>query len=275
MNAAEFHREISARLEKGSAVAVATVIRTGGSSPGKVGQKIGMTAAGETFGTAGGGALEQAIVEDMKQVLAAGEPVVKQYSIKPKEEGGIGMLCGGEAEVMIERIGAAEQIVLIGGGHIAKIIYDLAQAMGIGVQVVDNRAEYASRERFGNAAAIHAVNPASPELKDIVPNGAPLVILTHSHDIDRDALRNVLSFATGYVGMIGSRRKVAAIFKKLEEEGVPREKLDAVRSPIGIEIGAQTPEEIALSILAEVVAYRRGAAPERGKKAPAAAKSKA
>ncbi len=257
MNSADFHRELARHLESGVTVVVAAVIATHGSSPGKPGQKMGITSSGKTFGTAGGGGLEQAILADAETVMRTGEAVVKRYSMTPKESGGLGMLCGGEAEVVIERIGGTEQIVLIGGGHIAEILAEITQAIGKAVQIVDSRPEYANAERFPRASAVHNIDPSSPELSELLPEGAPIVILTHSHALDEAALKNVLGFATGYVGMIGSKKKVGTIFKRLEEEGVPREKLDKVHSPIGLDIGAVTPGEIALAILAEIVGYER------------------
>ncbi|MCK4237002.1 MAG: XdhC family protein, partial [Candidatus Krumholzibacteria bacterium] len=212
---------------------------------------------GGTFGTIGGGGLEKKVIEDAIIAMKNGSSFTRTYNLAGKDKGGFGPICGGEASVHVEIIRSPDTILLCGGGHIAKALAPMVGALGFNLIVVDEREQYASKDRFPQAGKILVARPSDPKIRDLVTPSTYIIILTHSHKSDREALKNIVSTEAAYIGMIGSSKKVNAIMKALKSDGVPAETLGRVHSPVGLDIGAETPEEIAISILSEIIHVKR------------------
>lgn len=244
-------------IRAGEAACVLTVIEVRGSTPREVGTKMLLRADGSTVGTIGGGALEAAALADAREALASGQSRVTDYSLLGQSQGDLGV-CGGEARVFIEVLHPKPTLLVIGAGHVGQPLAELGHLLGFRTVVADDRPEFACRERFPHADEL--VVGRLERIGDRVPitQHTFVVIATRGHEHDETALRQVIGTPAGYIGMIGSRRKVRSVFDRLLADGVPRERLAAVYAPVGLRTGAQTPAEIALSILAEIVAVRHG-----------------
>ncbi|UCF06276.1 MAG: XdhC family protein [bacterium] len=253
----KFYQDLAGFLKEHGTLAVATVIETEDSTPRETAAKMIVFPDGSIYGTIGGGGLEQKVIEDALEAMESGESFTKRYNLKSTDEGGFGPICGGTPSVYVEVIRSPETILLCGGGHIAKALAPMATALDMNLIVVDERTEYASKERFPGAMKIVRTAPSDPELKHLVTPSTYIVILTHSHEHDKDALKNLVSTDAAYIGMIGSKKKVTTIMRELEGEGVSAEALDRVFSPIGLDIGAETPAELAVSILSEIIHVKR------------------
>ncbi len=242
--------------------ALLTIISENGSAPRMIGAKMIVQQDGSMIGTIGGGRLEKQAVEDALGAISEGTSVLKKYKLTP-EKGGLGMLCGGEVEVFIDVSRPSPSLLILGGGHIAQELHYFAPRLGFRVIVVDNRPEFATKERFPNAFKVIKAEYNDEELRNLAGKNSHVVIVTHGHLGDKEALKNMLNSNPAYIGMIGSRTKVGKIMELLEAEGVPRNKLSRVYSPIGLDIGSDTPAEIALSILSEIVAVKNTGKPPR------------
>lgn len=256
-----FYEDLAGFLKEHRVLAVATVIETEGSTPRETAAKIIVFSDGTIHGTIGGGGLEQKVIEDALDAMKSGESFTRTYNLKGREEGGFGPICGGTASVYVEVIRSPETILLCGGGHVAKALAPIATALDMNLIVVDEREAYASKERFPGAMNIMRAAPSNPKLRELVTPSTYVVILTHSHEHDKETLKNLISTDAAYIGMIGSTKKVTAIFEALSAEGVPEKDLNRVYSPIGLDIGAETPTEIAVSILSEIIHVRRRGSP--------------
>jgi len=254
----ELFQEIDRALRNGESVALATVVKVHGSAPRKEGAKLLVKADGSTLGTVGGGSLEKAIIQAAREVLADGKPRLVQYGLQadrnPQDLG----VCGGQVEVFVDVIAPSPRLLLVGGGHVSFHLARLAQHIGFRIEVIDDRPEFASEERFPFAASVQAGDLAELLDKVRITPQTYVVIATRSHEQDALALEKVIAAPAAYLGLLGSRRKVSLIFKQLREKGVDEESLKRVHAPIGLDIGAETPEEIAVSILAEMVLHKRG-----------------
>lgn len=239
-------------------VALATIVQTRGSTPRQVGTKMLIRGDGTIVGTVGGGALEAAIIEAAQEALRQGKPRLVHYGLRADQhEQDLGV-CGGDLDVFIDVVAPQATLLLIGAGHVAVPLAEMARMLRFRTIVFDDRAEYANRDRFPQADEV-LVEEFEPGLRslDITPN-TWIIIATRSHESDAAALRAVVESPAAYIGLLGSRRKVSLIFKALREEGVREERLARVYAPVGLDLGAETPEEIALSIMAEILMVRRG-----------------
>ncbi len=234
---------LSEALRHREAVALATVVAVHGASPAQVGFKLLVWPDGRAVGNVGGGALEQRIRAEAQAALTEGRARLVHYALREEGPDAVGMLCGGEATVFIEVYQPAPVLLLVGGGHIGQPLAELARIVGFQVQVVDVRP---------TRATVPQLDPAT-----ITPQ-TYVVLITEDHITDEQALRQVLATPAAYIGMIGSWRKVRAIFDHLRADGVSDEQLSRVRAPIGLDLGGRQPAEIALAILAEVVQVRYG-----------------
>jgi xanthine dehydrogenase accessory factor len=248
--------DIKSALESGRSFAAATIVQIRASSPREPGAKMGVFADGSTFGTIGGGLLEKLVVEDSLAAIRDGKPVFKKYKLMPEESGGIGTECGGEVEVFIDVFLRDEKIILLGAGHVGYAVAKIAAILEMPLEVIDDRTEFANPARFPGAK-IHNTAPKDTDFGSIITKKSSVIIVTRSHDIDAAALRGVLKHDCFYVGMIASKRKSRVILDMLEKEGFSRESLDRVHTPIGLDIGAETPGEISLSIMSEIVSLKR------------------
>lgn len=243
-------------LERAEAVALATVVEVEGASPAPLGAKILVWADGRTAGTVGGGLLEERVVGDARAALTAGQSRTCRYVLREEGPHAVGMLCGGQVRVFIEVYTLPPTLLLVGGGNVGRPLADIAAMVGFRVQVVD-----VDPER-GTAGELQAgsVGPSTY-----------VVIMTADARVDEAALRQVVGTPAAYIGMIGSQRKVAVIFDHLRKDGVAEESLARVRAPIGLDLGGRSAAEVALAVVAEMVAARYGAdaRPLAEKKSPA------
>jgi xanthine dehydrogenase accessory factor len=251
-------------IDAGIPFAVVTVIKTTGSAPRKSGAKMLVTEAGEAWGTVGGGALEHAVIEAAKAQIPRGAPLLLSYRL----DADLGMSCGGGAEVFVEPQQPARPLILFGAGHINQALCPIALSIGYAVTVVDDRAALADADRFPGAVAfVHSFDPG--QWGDLpLDERASCVVATSSHAVDHEVVQALLAYPLGYLGVIGSRRKRAALEQKLRGEGLPAERISAIRSPVGLSIGAQTPAEISVSIAAELIAARYGVGAVDGREPP-------
>lgn len=264
-----FFRHLTEQLEARGRIALATVVETKGSGPSKDGRRFLIFEDGSFSGTIGGGPFEALVVADAAALFHVGGPrrFVKWYDFFEREIGGddrepTNMICGGSARVVVERLEASPALLVLGGGHVGLALARIAPSLGFQVVVADDREEYSRPERF--PAEVRPI-PAGRDY-DVPPEALPqrrdlyVAIVTRCWETDLAALRHWLlpgAREARYLGLIGSARKIRGVFERLREEGVSEEKIRAVHAPIGIEIGAVTPEEIAVSILAQMTEVRR------------------
>jgi len=253
----DFYEEVLKIKREGKRATLATIIRTQGSTPREVGAKMLVHEDGSIAGTIGGGRLEATVIKEAMDTLAAEEPRTVHHDLTDPEASELGMICGGTLDIYLEPILSGPMVFLFGGGHVSLPLARLSKMAGFRVTVIDDRPEFANRERFPEAEEVIAEGFPSA-LKKLKPHRESyLVILTRGHACDQEVLEWAVGVEARYVGMIGSRKKVQTVFGNLREKGVSAEKLNSVHSPIGMDIGAQTPEEIAVSIVAEMIRERR------------------
>jgi xanthine dehydrogenase accessory factor len=245
-----------ARRERVAAV-LATVVEVTGSAPQVPGAKLVLLADGRAAGTVGGGAFERRVLEEARALAAADGAPGRLVTVNLTRD--LGMCCGGEMRVFLEKVLGPERLVIFGGGHIGRALCAAAAAAGFAVTVVDERETWAAPERFPAAERAVCDDPeaALPQLG--IDAATYCVVATHSHPLDQAVVTALLATPARFVGMVGSRTKRAKFLMRLRERGFGEEVLARLRTPLGVEIGAVTPEEIAVSILAELVGERRGA----------------
>jgi xanthine dehydrogenase accessory factor len=253
----------------GTPFVLATVIDVHGSSPRGVGAKMLIIADGTTEETIGGGVLESEAIAEARACLASGGSYSRTYQLRPEGEHALGSLCGGEVTVFFEAHRPGRVLLIIGAGHVGQKLCSCASMLDFRVVVLDSRENVVTAERLPQADELICDDPArAAELCDIGERTS-VVIVTHSAEHDEKALRAVVGTPAAFIGMIGSGAKVRTILARLRDEGVADELLDLVHAPIGLDIGAQTPAELALSIMAEIVAEQYG---KIGGRMPAAVK---
>ena len=239
--------------------ALATVVCGESGVPGKTGFRMLVYPDGEILGTVGGGLLEAKVRHEALRYIKEKTSGLLRLKLDQTAHG-IGVLCGGEVEVFVEPILPVSSVFIFGGGHIALPLAQFAKALEFAVVVIDDREEFASRDRFPTADEVKLGDFSTIARSIEFHSDDCAVIITHEHQHDEIVLKECLSNKNrpGYIGMIGSKAKVAAVFSHLKQQGVSKELLANVRAPIGLHIGAKTPAEIALSIMAEIVAHRYG-----------------
>jgi len=257
MNEEVFHA-VGEALKHGEPAALVTIIRTEGSTPQRVGAKMVVFSDGRIVGTIGGGCYENDAFWKARQTLKTRKAEVVKYELSDDIAEESGLICGGQMEVYIEPIETAPHLYLIGAGHVSYHLARIAATVGFRIHILDDREKFASHERFPDAVEVTVDSiPAWLEQANLQAN-AYAVILTRGHRYDLDALRALVSRDLQYLGLIGSRAKVARLFEALSEEGLPQDQLRKLHAPVGLAIGAVTPQEIAVSILAELVAVKHG-----------------
>jgi len=230
-------------ISRNEPAAVATVVEVSGASPAKVGAQIVLQSDGTITGTVGGGRLEAAILADAREALAARHSLLKHYALKEQGEDAVGTLCGGELTVFIQSYTPAPKVVIVGGGHIGRPLQTMAEAAGFETVVVD----------------VEAGRGAVPGLQQIeLTTDTYVVLITTDHVSDEAAMRQVIDSPIPYIGMIGSRAKCQIVLDHLRADGYAEDALARVYAPIGLDLGGPTPGEIAVAILAEIIAVRRG-----------------
>jgi xanthine dehydrogenase accessory factor len=253
----DIYQEIVRVKTEGGEAALVTVVSASGSTPREEGAKMLVKPDGSIVGTIGGGSLEAQIIKEAIGVIKQGKPKRLHRSLTAREAGEEGMICGGDLEVFIEPILTPSTLYIFGGGHIALALTKMGKLVGFKIAVIDDRAEFASAERFPEAEVVLAdeFTKSFPKIK--IDKSSYIVIVTHGHQHDEVVLEWAVGTPARYIGMIGSKTKNETIYRHLRDRGISKEQLDRVHAPIGLEIGAQTPEEIAVSILAEVIKARR------------------
>ena len=254
----EVFQAVGEALQKGESAALVTIIRTQGSTPQRVGAKMLVFADGKSIGTIGGGCYENDASLKARHSLETQKPVVACYELSDDMAEESGLICGGQMEVYIEPLETAPHLYLIGAGHISFHLASLAATVGFRIHILDDREKFANSERFPDA--VETIVDSIPKwLKHAeLPKNAYAVILTRGHRHDLDALKNLAPKELKYLGLIGSRAKVKRLYEALQNEDVPLKLLHKVHAPVGLNIGAVTPQEIAVSILAELIAVKYG-----------------
>jgi len=234
-----------------------TVVRAQGSTPQRAGAKMLVWADGRTVGTIGGGCYENDAFWKAREAISSGKQALLHYELNDDFAQENGLICGGRMEVHIDPLAPSPRLFIIGAGHVGYQLSRVAADVGFRIHVVDDREKFASAERFPNAEL--AVEPIPEWLhRADLPPSAYVVVVTRGHQHDLEAMRALAARDLKYLGLIGSRAKVARICDALLAEGMPPECLQRVHAPIGLDIGAVTPAEIAISILAELIAVARG-----------------
>jgi xanthine dehydrogenase accessory factor len=236
-----------------------TVVQAKGSTPQRAGAKMLVFADGRTLGTIGGGCYENDAFWKAREAIATGKPALMHYELNDDFAQENGLVCGGQMDVHIDPLEPTPHLYIVGAGHVGCQLGRMAPDAGFRVHVVDDREKFANSERFPAAEEVVVENIPDWLHRADLPASAFVVVVTRGHTHDLDAMRALAARDLRYLGLIGSRAKVRRIYDMLLAEGMPAECLDRVRAPIGFDIGAVTPAEIAISIMAELVAVRRGA----------------
>lgn len=254
----ELLEAIAGVLARGERAALVTIVRTSGSTPQRVGAKMLVHEDGRLTGTIGGGCYENDAAGKARLVTRSGQAQVVQYELNDDFAEESGLICGGRMDVFIEPVAPPPDLFIVGAGHVGFHVAPLAAAVGFRVHVIDDRSAFANAERFPAAAEVVVDDIPAWLGRASFPRGSHVVVVTRGHRHDLEAIRELAPRELAYLGLIGSRAKVARLFDALVAEGLPAEALRRVHAPIGLDIGAVTPEEIAVSIVAELIAVRRG-----------------
>jgi len=253
----DIYEEIVALRRSGRKGAVATITNVRGSIPSFRTAKMLVRDDGSIAGTVGGGCVEAEIWQAAREVMESEKPKSLSFNLNNNPSYDTGLVCGGTLEVFVEPILPIAELLLFGAGHVAQSVGNIAATAGFQVTVVDDREAYANKERFPSAQEIVVDEFDSAMQKITVNENSYIVIVTRGHRDDMRILRWAVTTSARYIGMIGSRRKVATIYKELEKEGIPASAFERVNAPVGLEIGAVTPEEIGVAIVAELIACKR------------------
>ena len=254
----EVFAAVAEALERGEAAALVTIVAAHGSTPQRVGAKMLVFADGRTVGTIGGGCYENDAFGKAREAIGTRKPQLVHYELSDDFAQETGLICGGQMDVYIEPIEPSPELYIIGAGHVGYHLARVAHEVGFRVHVVDDREKFANRERFPAAEEVIAGDISAWLASTQLPPHAYAVIVTRGHTNDLEALRALAPRELRYLGLIGSRAKVARIYDALTADRMPAEYLKRVHAPIGLDIGAVTPQEIAVSILAELIAVKHG-----------------
>lgn len=261
----DIYEEIVKIKQEGGQAALATVVVTKGSTPREQGSKMLIKSDGTIIGSVGGGCTESEVWQQAQKVMEEGKPKVLHFDLTGQNAEEEGMICGGTMDVYLEPILSQPTIYIFGGGHISLAISRIGKMVGFDVVVIDDRPSYANKERFPEADKVIAkeFNQAFSELP--INRSSYLVIVTRGHSHDEEVLEWAITKPAKYIGMIGSKKKVKTVMSHIASRGGKDAEaaLKKVYSPIGIPIESETPEEIAVSIIAELIAVRRGKKEEK------------
>jgi len=254
------HRVIEAAnelLAAGRRGAFVTIIETTGSTPRKAGAKMLVRDDGSIVGTVGGGCVEADLVGEAQAAMRCGRPVVVEVDLTARSADENDMLCGGRLKAFVEPLIGEEKLFIFGAGHISLALAEAAARLDFAVTVTDDRPQFACRERFPTARQV-IVAPFEDQFAQLdVDAASSIVIATRGHSHDEFCMEQALRTPARYIALIGSRTKMARFRKNLRAKGVSNKQLDRVVCPAGLAIGAETPEEIAISVVAQLVAVRR------------------
>lgn len=253
----DIFEEIVRLRRLGQKCALATIVQVKGSIPSFESAKLLVREDGSMLGTIGGGCVEAEVWNAAREVIGSEKPRHMNFSLGQDAAYDNGLICGGQLEVFVEPVIPQPAAYIFGAGHISKSLSKVADLSGFRTVVIDDREMFANRERFPEADEVYADEYESVFPKLSINESSYIVIVTRGH---RDDMR-VLQWAVGtdarYIAMIGSRRKVIGVIRELEKEGVPANAFERMYAPMGFDIGAVTPEEIAVAVVAEMIAVRR------------------
>jgi len=244
----------------GQKCALATIVQVRGSIPSYESAKLLVREDGSMAGTIGGGCVEAEVWNAAREVIETEKPKHLTFNLGQDAAYDNGLICGGQLDVFVEPVLPVPHAFIFGAGHISKSLSKVATLAGFATVVIDNRDTFANRDRFPEAAAVHAA-----EYEEVFPalninETSYVIIVTRGHRDDMRVLKLAIGTPARYIAMIGSKRKVLNVVRELEKEGLPREAFERVHAPMGLDIGAISPEEIAISVAAEMIAVRRNAA---------------
>ena len=253
----DIYEEIVRLRRAGRRGAVATIVNVRGSIPSFKTAKMLVRDDGSIAGTIGGGCVEAEVWQAAREVMESEKPRTLTFDLNQDPKYDTGLVCGGTLEIFIEPVLPPAELYIFGAGHVAASLYKVARIAGFDITVVDDREVYASRERFPEAQEVIAEDFDKVTSRLQPSESSYIVIVTRGHRDDMRVLRWAVQTPARYIGMIGSKRKTITIFKELQKEGLAPELFDRVHAPVGLDIGAITPEEIAVAITAELIAKRR------------------
>jgi xanthine dehydrogenase accessory factor len=250
----QIYEEVLRLKRQGRSSAIATIVECRGSSPQKQGAKMLVRDDGSIMGTLGGGCLESEVVQASLMAMKDGQPVTLPFELTEREGG---LVCGGKVLVYIEPVMLEPLLVILGAGHVGKTLSKLARFTGFRVTVIDDRHEFANQENIPDANELMVRDFERSFENLIIGKDSFIVIATRGHNHDLVAVKAALRTEANYVGLLGSRRKKALLHQALRESGFHEEEIGRIIIPVGIEIGSVTPEEIAVSIMAQIIQRRR------------------
>lgn len=257
MSTTAMYNEIQAALQRGERIVLATVVKTIGAAPCGVGSKVMVRADGSLYGSLAGPLTDGKVAEEALHALHEGKSYMTHVHLDADQGEAVGS-CGATLEMFFEVLRSESRLIIAGAGYVAQALARLATNLDFRIVVVDDRRDLADPQSFGNNVQL-TFGDVPQTLHELEPDDSSwIVIVTRGHHLDKDALRAALETRAAYVGMIGSPSKVKHIFKDLLKEGFSPERLAQVHAPIGLDLGAETPDEIALSIAAEIVMLRKG-----------------
>jgi len=254
----EVFAAVADALDRGEPAALVTIVAAKGSTPQRVGAKMLVFSDGRIVGTIGGGCYENDAFWKAREAITNRKPQLVHYELDDDFAQETGLICGGQMDVYIEPIEPSPELYIVGAGHVGFHLARVACEVGFRVHVVDDREKFANRERFPDAVEIVVEDIPAWIARANLPAHAYAVIVTRGHTNDLEALRALAPRELRYLGLIGSRAKVARIYEQLLADQTPPDLLKHVHAPIGLDIGAVTPQEIAVSILAELIAVKHG-----------------
>src|SRR5208282_1225871 len=255
----DIYEEIVKLRQEGRRGAVATIVNVRGSIPSFETAKMLVRDDGSIAGTIGGGCVEAEVWQAAREVMGSEKPRSMTFNLNQDPKHDTGLVCGGTLDIFIEPVIPPVSLYIFGAGHISLSLYEIARRAGFDVAVVDDREAYASRERFPQAREVIAEDFDKAMARITPGESSYIVIVTRGHRDDMRVLRWAVQTQARYIGMIGSKRKTISIFRELTKEGIPEHLFARVHAPVGLDIGAITPEEIAVAITAELIAVRRHA----------------
>jgi xanthine dehydrogenase accessory factor len=254
----EVFAAVADALDRGEPAALVTIVSARGSTPQRVGAKMLVFGDGRIVGTIGGGCYENDAFWKAREAISNRRPQLVHYELDDDFAQETGLICGGQMDVYIEPIEPSPELYIVGAGHVGFYLARAAHEVGFRVHVVDDREKFANAERFPNAVEVVVDDVPAWISRAAIPPHAYAVIVTRGHTNDLEALRALAPRELRYLGLIGSRAKVVRIYDALVADKIDPERLKQVHAPIGLDIGAVTPQEIAVSILAELIAVKHG-----------------
>ncbi len=257
MNDAAVYEALIEAQKAGEPVALATVVSVRGSVPRHEGSKMLVRADGSIIGTVGGGAMEALVVKEALAALADGQTRMPSYTLNDLEAGDPGV-CGGTVQVFVEPVGISPSLLVIGGGHVGKALAELGKWMGYRVILSDDRAEFCNPEYAPGLDGYVVCKPGDVPEQVAINQQTYIACVTRGLPVDVNLIPALLATDAPYIGLIGSRRRWTLTAQALKERGLTEAQVARVRAPIGLELEAETPQEIALSIMAEITMLRRG-----------------